>query len=168
MEIHQSRDPAAATAPRLKRNPVPGYIISFNRDRLDFTSMVGWLLGSHWTHWQKPHQIHTALKNSIVIGAYHVATGAAALDIRPVVPLQVGFARVVSDHATNSILTDLYVSESHRRRGVARLLMEAVTQHDSVRPTLCVLGCRSFLRSFYSDFGFVGVGGDIMVRNPTP
>ncbi len=167
MEIHQSRDPAASAAPRLRRNPVPGYIISHSRDRFDTTRAVGWMLESYWTHWQTPGQICRALKNSIVIGAYHVATGAAALDIKPVNPLLVGFARVVSDHAANSMLTELYVDERHRRRGVGRLLMEAVTQHDSVRPTLCVLGARRHLHNFYAEFGFVPYGGDVMVRNPT-
>jgi GNAT superfamily N-acetyltransferase len=164
MEIHQGRDAATAAAPRVKRNPVPGYIISHSRERFDITRAVGWLLASYWTHWQRPEQIHRALKNSIVIGAYLISTSKTV----PCKPQLVGLARVVSDHATNSMLTDLYVDEPHRRCGVARLLMEAVTQHDSVRTTACILGCRPPLRMFYSEFGFVALGGDIMIRNPTP
>jgi GNAT superfamily N-acetyltransferase len=165
MEIHQGRDPASAAPARLKRNPVPGYIISHSRDRFfDEAAAVHWLLECHWTHWQKPDQIHRALRNSIVIGAYFVSTRKTV----PTKPELVGFARVVSDHATNSMLTDLYVHEPHRRHGVGRLLMEAVTQHDSVRPTLCILGCREHLRVFYTEFGFLPHGGSIMIRNPTP
>lgn len=153
MEIHQSRDPAAAAVPRLK------YVVSFSRRRLEYWRITQWLREAYWTHWQTDEQIYTALRNSIVIGAYR---------LKPGHPELVGIARVVSDHATNSMLTDLYVHEPHRRRGVARMLMEAVTQHDSVRPTLCVLGARKHLHSFYREFNFIGVGGDIMVRNPTP
>lgn len=160
MEIHQGRAPASAADSRLRRHPT-GYVISHNRDRIDSTRMVGWLLGAYWTHWQKPDQIQTAIKNSIVIGAFAVGTSTHH-------PLQVGFARIISDRATNSLLTDLYVDEPHRRRGVGRMLMEAVTQHDAVRPTACVLGCRQHLRMFYTEFGFVPLGGDIMIRNPTP
>ncbi len=149
----------------MTRRASPGYIISHNRDRLDMTRMVEWLLESYWTHWQRPNQMQAALQNSLVIGAYLMNPVGAK--VVPTKPVQVGFVRIVSDRATNSILTDLYVDEPHRRRGVGRLLMEAATQHDAVRPTLCILGCRAHLRMFYSEFGFVGVGGDIMVRNPS-
>ncbi len=138
----------------------PRYLISHSRERLDYVRMTGWLLASYWAHWQKPDQIQTALKNSIVIGAYVVGHATPAL--------QVGLVRIVSDRAANSMITELYVDEPHRRRGVGRLLMEAAIQHDAVRPTLCILGCRPHLRVFYSEFGFVGVGGDLLVRNPTP
>jgi GNAT superfamily N-acetyltransferase len=160
MALHQGRDPAAAAAPHLSR---PHYAISHSSARFDYTQAVSWLLAAHWTAWQKPEQIYRALHNSILIGAYDIAAAGKPL---------VGFARVVSDRATNSMLTDLYVDEPHRRRRVGCMLMDAVTQHDYVRPTLCVLGSRPHLRAFYGGFGFVvvsaGPGGDIMVRNPTP
>lgn len=158
MAIHQRGDSAAAAAPRLRRKPV--YIISHNRARLDYSSMVLWLLDEHWTHWQTPQQVHAAIQNSIVIGAYALTSHER--------PQQVGFARIISDRATNSLLTDLFVSAPHRRRGVGRMLMRAVAEHDAVRGTLCVLGSRPFLRTFYNEFGFESAGGDIMIRNPTP
>jgi GNAT superfamily N-acetyltransferase len=42
---------------------------------------------------------------------------------------QVGFARVVTDLATFAFLTDDFVMESHRGRGLASCLMERVLAH---------------------------------------
>ena len=39
---------------------------------------------------------------------------------------QVGFARVVSDHATYAYISDVFVLDSHRGRGVGKRLMAAI------------------------------------------
>jgi GNAT superfamily N-acetyltransferase len=41
----------------------------------------------------------------------------------------VGFARVITDYATYAYVADVFVLESHRGRGLALRLMEAVRAH---------------------------------------
>jgi GNAT superfamily N-acetyltransferase len=41
----------------------------------------------------------------------------------------IGFARVISDNATFAYLSDVFVLESHRRRGLATWFMETVLAH---------------------------------------
>jgi len=48
-------------------------------------------------------------------------------------PVQVGFARVVSDFATVAYLGDVFVLESHRGRGLSKWLMECIVQHPAYR-----------------------------------
>lgn len=45
---------------------------------------------------------------------------------------QVGFARVVTDSATFAWLADVFVAESHRGRGISKLLVGAAVSHPAV------------------------------------
>ncbi len=46
---------------------------------------------------------------------------------------QVGFARVVTDHATFAWLCDVFVLESHRGQGLGKFLIESVMQHPELK-----------------------------------
>lgn len=46
---------------------------------------------------------------------------------------QRGFARVITDRATFAYLSDVYLLDAYRRRGVARRLMDAVMSHPERR-----------------------------------
>jgi ribosomal protein S18 acetylase RimI-like enzyme len=66
----------------------------------------------------------------------------------------VGFARVITDRATFAYLSDVYVLEAYRGRGLARRLMEAVMAHPDLQ------GLRRFslttrdAEGLYRQFGF--------------
>jgi GNAT superfamily N-acetyltransferase len=46
---------------------------------------------------------------------------------------QVGFARVVTDRATFAYLADVFVLETHRGRGLGKLLMETIVAHPELQ-----------------------------------
>ena len=46
---------------------------------------------------------------------------------------QVAFARVVTDRATFGWLCDVFVAESHRGRGLAKWMMEAIDRHPELQ-----------------------------------
>lgn len=46
---------------------------------------------------------------------------------------QVGFARVVTDRATFAYLADVFVLETHRGRGLGKLLLEAIVGHPELQ-----------------------------------
>ena len=70
---------------------------------------------------------------------------------------QVGFARVISDFATYAYIGDVFVLESHRRRGLSAWMMEAIMGH----PELQHLRRWSLLtrdaHGLYAKFGFTPV-----------
>lgn len=134
--------------------PSPNVTISLTRARLELPKIVEWVRSSYWGGWQSEEQIRRAIHNSTVFGAYSITTGA-----------QLGFARVVSDHSSNSMITDVYVEDVHRRQGIGRRLMATVVEHASVAKTICVI--RTRVPEFYSRFNFVPIGGDAMQRIPT-
>lgn len=67
---------------------------------------------------------------------------------------QVGFARVVTDQTTFAYLLDVFVIESHRGRGLSRLLMAAVMAHPKIARVRRFVLVSSTARGLYSQFGF--------------
>jgi len=95
--------------------------ISDDPDLLDVDLVHGFLANeSHWAQGMPREVLEKALRHSLCFGAFE--------DGR-----QVGFARVVTDRATFGYLCDVFTVESHRGRGIARLLVEAVLAHPDIR-----------------------------------
>ena len=105
----------------------------------------GWDLGSA--------QIISAVQNSATFGLY--------LPEDP--PKQIGFARVVSDRAIFSSLTEIYVDPVHRGKGNGTLLMNAVMASPEMNGTISTLYTKDAER-FYAHFGFRPVGGGFMIH----
>ncbi|MEI6318100.1 MAG: GNAT family N-acetyltransferase [Pseudomonadota bacterium] len=68
---------------------------------------------------------------------------------------QVGFARVITDHATFAYLTDVFVLPAFQGRGWSRLLVSAIMDHPSVKRARRVLLVSTSARGLYAKFGFV-------------
>lgn len=109
---------------------------------------------SYWGGWQSRDQIRFALKSSLVFVACDERSEA------------IGFIRIVSDYATFSAITDLWVEPEHQRQGVGRALMEHVLRDTGVPETICILTTRD-AGEFYRRFGFVPMGGQCWKRDPT-
>lgn len=142
------------------------YFISANPDRLDVGAITDWL-HSTWGHWQSPEQMRVALSNSIVLGVYEAAQPQDWVTLAGVPKdIQLGFLRIVSDHATFSALTDVYVSAPYRGRGLGRMLMEAACELLELKNCITILSAREEVRGFYEKFGFRWLGGVVMQRDP--
>jgi hypothetical protein len=77
-----------------------GYEISTDPARLDLRAVHAYLTRSYWSPGIPCGVVEQAARNSLCFGLYERATGA-----------QVGFTRVVTDHATFAYLCDVYVLE---------------------------------------------------------
>ncbi len=97
-----------------------GYVVSTDLDRLDLVAIHRFLAASYWSPGLPLDVLTRAVAGSLCFGLYHGSE-------------QVGFARVVTDQATFAYLCDVYVLESHRGRGLAKWLMEVVTNHPSLQ-----------------------------------
>lgn len=112
-----------------------------------------WILQSYWGGWQNALQIRAALQHSM--------TFVACDDSGPI-----GFIRIVTDYATFSSITDMFVAPEHRGFGVGRALIEHILKDTGVPETICIINTRD-AHGFYKRFGFVPVGGDVMKRDPS-
>lgn len=95
------------------------YLISTDPVRLDPDAIHRYLSRSYWAKDIPLDVVQRSLKGSLCFGLYHNNQ-------------QVGFARVITDHATFAYLGDVYVLEGHRGRGLGKWLMDAVFAHPSL------------------------------------
>ncbi len=89
------------------------YEITTDATRLDLSAIHAYLSESYWAKRIPLETLRRAIEHSVCVGAMR--------DGR-----QVGFARVVTDHATFAYLADVYVLEAHRGNGVARAMLTAL------------------------------------------
>jgi GNAT superfamily N-acetyltransferase len=67
---------------------------------------------------------------------------------------QVGFARVITDRATYAYIGDVFVLESHRGRGVSKLLMTAIVEHPELQGLRRWSLVTKDAHGLYRQFGF--------------
>lgn len=134
------------------------FIISTNRRRLDLDWVCRTLRSSYWGGHLSDSQILLAVEHSLCFGVYELSAELPKLK-------QVGFARIVTDHACFSSVTDVIIDEAYRGRGLGTRLVREVVEHPSVARTICVLASRD-ARPLYAKVGFQPINF-VMQRDPT-
>jgi GNAT superfamily N-acetyltransferase len=97
-----------------------GIELSTDPRRLDLAVIHGFLENSYWSPGIPRAVLERAIRNSLCIAAYQGSR-------------QVAFARVVTDRATFAWLCDVFVVESHRRRGIADAMVAALLAHPELQ-----------------------------------
>jgi GNAT superfamily N-acetyltransferase len=115
--------------------------ISTDPSRLDLDVIHGFLARSYWARGIPREVVARALDNSLCFGAF-------AGD------RQVGFARVVTDRATFGYVSDVFVLESHRGRGVGERLMAAIMAHPELQGLRRLALFTRDAHGLYRKFGF--------------
>jgi GNAT superfamily N-acetyltransferase len=96
------------------------FTISSDPAVVDVDAVHAYLCTSYWAEDIPRDIVARAIANSIPFSVWHRTR-------------QVGFARVVTDRATFAYLSDVYVLEAYRGRGLARRLMDAVMAHPDLQ-----------------------------------
>ena len=119
----------------------PDYEIDTDRARLDLAFIHDFLVRSHWAKGIPFAVMAKAIENSIAFGLYREGR-------------QIGFARVVTDHATFAYLADVFVAEAERNCGLGRYLVETILAHADLQGLRrWLLGTRD-AQSLYRRCGF--------------
>jgi len=118
------------------------FLISTDPALLDLNLIHGFLTNCYWAKGISLELVARSIQHSLCFGIYDESTekpprpgarhGASESRKMPG-PVQVGFARVVSDFATVAYLGDVFVLESHRGRGLSKRLMECIMQHPALQ-----------------------------------
>jgi hypothetical protein len=115
--------------------------INTDKARLDLALIHDVLSRSHWAKGIPFAVLKTAIDNSLAFGLYR--------DGR-----QIGFARVVTDHATFAYLADVFVVAEARREGLGQFLVESILAHPDLQGLRrWLLGTRD-AHSLYRRCGF--------------
>lgn len=96
------------------------FTVSTEKGRLDRGVIHNFLRNSYWAKGIPRELVDRSIENSLCFGLYE----RDAL---------IGFARVISDNATFAYLSDVFVLESHRGRGLATWFMETVLAHPDLK-----------------------------------
>lgn len=126
--------------------------ISSDKSRLDRETIYRFLANSYWANKRPKAVIDQSIDHSVCYGAYY--------DGR-----QIGFARVVTDHATFYWLCDVYVDEAYRGCGVGKKLVETIVRSEAFRNLFGLLGTRD-AHGLYQRFGFATDAQRFMGRKP--
>lgn len=102
------------------------YAISTDRNRLDFDFLQAFLTNTYWSPGISREVIERAADHALVFGLYHGTDDGA-------IQRQVGYARVLTDQVAMAYLLDVFVSEPHRRQGLAQWLMETILAHPDLQ-----------------------------------
>ena len=97
-----------------------GFEISTDPARLDLDLVCSFLQKSYWAEGISREKLEASIRNSLTFGVYAEEGG------------QVGFARVVTDGVRFAYLSDVFILEGLRGRGLGEWLMEAIYAHDGL------------------------------------
>jgi hypothetical protein len=129
------------------------FLISTDRERMQLDVVHGFLTNSYWAKGISREVVERSIEHSLCFGIYDESS-TSAREARNGESMQVGFARVVSDFATVAYLGDVFILESHRRRGLSKWLMECITQHPDLQNLRRWILLTRDAHGLYSQFGF--------------
>lgn len=128
------------------------FIISTDKSKLDVPVIHHYLSTSaYWAMHIPLATLQRSIENSCCFGLYK---GAGNENDRR---QQVGFARVITDHATFGYLADVFVLDEYQKQGLGQWLMQTILQHPDLQ------GFRSWMlatrdaHSLYARFGFTAL-----------
>jgi N-acetylglutamate synthase-like GNAT family acetyltransferase len=134
------------------------YHISDNKELLDIGFIHHELSHSYWAKNIPIELVQKSITHSMCIGMYKEKK-------------QIGFARVITDHATFGYLCDVIIAKEEQGKGAGKMLMEYIMKHDDLQ------GLRRFMlatrdaHTLYEKYGFTVTKHperlmEIIVTNP--
>jgi len=118
------------------------YIITTDKSLMKVQEIHQWL--SEVSYWNKNipfDTVKTAFDNSFCIGILKNNR-------------QVGYARLVTDHAILAYLADVYVLEEHRGKGLAKAMLQILFGLDWVKGLRGIMLTTTNTHGLYRQFGF--------------
>ena len=130
------------------------YVISDDPSRLNIAVIHGFLTGSYWAKGRTVEVVRRSVEHSLNFGVYRGED-------------QVGYARVLTDHATVAHLSDVFVLEAHRGRGLGGWLIEVLLSYPGLDNIVWRLAT-SDAHELYRRYGFreIEEPGKLMERRP--
>lgn len=125
------------------------FSISTDKDKLDVTCIHNYLCNeSYWAKNIPVEVVQKSIDGSCCFGLYvNDMASHAALQ-------QIGFARVITDHATFAYLADVFVLEAFRGKGLSKWLMEVIMAHPNLQGLRRWMLATQDAHGLYAQYGF--------------
>lgn len=121
---------------------INGYLFSTDKEKLQHSYIHHFL--SEESYWAKNIPIHIvekAIEGSICFGVYDKQQ-------------QIGFARIITDHATFGYLADVFIDKDYRSKGLSKELMNFITEQPFIKTLRRFMLATKDAQSLYAQFGF--------------
>jgi GNAT superfamily N-acetyltransferase len=120
------------------------FTISDEPERLQLEVIVDYLARAYWSNQRPRAVIEKSLKHSLCFGVYEKDQ-------------QIGFARVVTDHATFAYLADVFILESHQGHGLGKWLVQTILEHPELQGLRRWMLATRDAHGLYAQFGFAAL-----------
>jgi len=124
-----------------------GYLISTDKRLLDLSVIHDFLAHAYWAAGIPRETVERSIAHSLTFGLYEEKR-------------QIGFARVITDHATFAYLADVFILEDFRGRGLGEWLIETVMSHSELQ------GLRRWMLATRDAQGLYRKSGFTDLKNP--
>lgn len=119
----------------------PEYSISTDRSRFDLDLIHRFLTTCYWAKGISLDRVRRSIENSLCFGVFSEDQ-------------EVGFARVITDRATYAYIGDVFILDSHRGRGLGKMLMQAIMTHPDLQGLRRWSLVTRDAHGLYAQFGF--------------
>lgn len=120
-----------------------GIIIKDGIENMDFEKITQMLSNSFWSSEIKIDEVKKgAINSALVIGAFLKDE------------YQIGYARVISDKTRFAYITDVYIDENFRKKGIGKKIINYVLNHEELTDVYQWLLITKDAHGFYSKVGF--------------
>lgn len=117
-----------------------GYVFSDDKSMISLDGVCALLKQSYWAAERSRETTEKSIENSICWGVYKDGE-------------QVGFARIITDHATTFYVCDVIIHEKHREHGLGKRIVELAVNSDEYKDLFGILATRD-AHGLYEKFGF--------------
>lgn len=117
------------------------YKFSSDKKLMDVGAIHAYLSRSYWAENVPQDVIARAIENSLCFGVFYKQS-------------QIGFARLITDSATFAYLSDVYILEEHRGKGLSKKLMETIMKHPQLQHLRRMVLATYDAHTLYEKFGF--------------
>ncbi len=121
------------------------YRISTQTEEMDVDVIYGFISQSYWATDIPKEVMVKAIENSLCFGVFNEQNH------------QVGFARVITDKATFAYLADVFILESHRGKGLSKVLVRTIVKHPELQGLRRMVLATKDAHGLYQQFGFTAI-----------
>jgi GNAT superfamily N-acetyltransferase len=120
-----------------------GYHVSTDKILLDRDRIFNFLTNhSYWAAGRERSVFDTSVEHSLCFGLYGANNE------------QAGFARIITDFAVYAYILDLFIFESHRGKGLSKMLLTFILAFPDLRPVKKWTLATRDAHGLYEQFGF--------------
>lgn len=116
-------------------------LISTDKSLLQPDFIHRFITNTYWAKGRSMETVITCMKHSVNFGVY--------LEGR-----QIGYARVVSDHAVFAYIMDVFIEEAHRGKGYSKQLMSYILEYPELKQVKTWRLATTDAHELYRKFGF--------------